>query len=278
MSLSIRTNIASIDAQNNLAQTQSSLTQTMDQLSSGDRITSPAIDAAGLGISTNLEAQIASYTQAGNNANDGISLVQTASGALNQVTNILTSLRNLAMESASDGVGPTQRAYIVTEAGQLQAELDRINATTEYNGNQFFANGTSLSFEVGIRGTPNDAISVDTTNMKVDSADLGVDAGTIDLSTDTGAQTALTNIDNALDTVSGFQATLGAASNRFQSAANTIQAESQNLSAADSRIRDVNVASATSELSREQVLSQAGIAVLAQANAVPQEALKLLNG
>ncbi|HTT69967.1 MAG TPA: flagellin [Anaeromyxobacteraceae bacterium] len=276
MSLSIRTNVASIDAQNNLSQTQDALTLTMDQLSSGDRITSAAVDAAGLGISTNLEAQISSYAQAGRNANDGVSLAQTAAGSLTQVANILTSLRNLAMEAASDGVGTAGRSDITTEAGQLGAELDRINATAEYNGNNFFANAGPQTFQVGIRGTANDVITVDTTGMDVSSTGLGVDGLLFDSNTD--AQASITAIDTALTNVQGFQATLGAASNRLESAVNTIQAESQNLSAADSRIRDVDVASATSELSRQQVLSQAGIAVLAQANNTPQEALKLLNG
>jgi len=276
MSLSIRTNVASIDAQNNLSQTQDALTLTMDQLSSGDRITSAAVDAAGLGISTNLEAQISSYAQAGRNANDGVSLAQTAAGSLTQVANILTSLRNLAMEAASDGVGTAGRSDITTEAGQLGAELDRINATAEYNGNNFFANAGPQTFQVGIRGTANDVITVDTTGMDVSSTGLGVNGLLFDSNTD--AQASITAIDTALTNVQGFQATLGAASNRLESAVNTIQAESQNLSAADSRIRDVDVASATSELSRQQVLSQAGIAVLAQANNTPQEALKLLNG
>ena len=276
MSLSIRTNVASIDAQNNLSQTQDALTLTMDQLSSGDRITSAAVDAAGLGISTNLEAQISSYAQAGRNANDGVSLAQTAAGSLTQVANILTSLRNLAMEAASDGVGTAGRSDITTEAGQLQAELDRINASAEYNGNNFFANAGAQTFQVGIRGTANDVITVDTTGMDVSSTGLGVNGLLFDSNTD--AQASITAIDTALTNVQGFQATLGAASNRLESAVNTIQAESQNLSAADSRIRDVDVASATSELSRQQVLSQAGIAVLAQANNTPQEALKLLNG
>ena len=274
--LSIRTNVASITAQNNLSTTQTSLTNTMNQLSSGMRITNAADDAAGLGISTNLEAQISSYAQAGRNANDGLSLVQTAEGSLTQVSNILTRMRDLAMESASDGIGSTQRGYIVTETNQLQDELDRINSTTEYNGNNFFSSGAKLSFQVGIRGTANDSISVDTTSMSVSSANLKVDSGTIDLSSDTGAAAAISKIDAAIDSVSGFAAQLGAAANRFQSVSNTIQSASQNLSAADSRIRDVDVASATSELSRTQVLSQAGIAVLAQANQQPQMALKLL--
>ena len=274
--LSIRTNVASITAQNNLSNTQASLTNTMNQLSSGERITNAGDDAAGLGISTNLEAQISSYAQAGRNANDGLSLVQTAEGSLTQVSSILSRMRDLAMESASDGIGTTQRGYITTEATSLQSELDRLNATTEYNGNNFFTGAAALTFQVGIRGTANDAISVDMSSMSVSSTSLAVDSGSIDLSTDTGAAAALSAIDAAIDTVSGFAASLGAVGNRFQSVSNTIQSASQNLSAADSRIRDVDVASATSELSRSQVLSQAGIAVLAQANQQPQMALKLL--
>ncbi len=278
MSLSIRTNVASLSAQNNLANTQSALASSVSRLSSGMRITKAGDDAAGLGISSNLEAQIRSYTQAARNANDGISLVQTAEGALNEVTNILTRMRELAMQSASDGVGTTQRGYIQTEAQSLSDELDRINATAEFNGNTFFATPGTQTFQVGIRSSAtNDVISVSTAGMAVSSAGLAVGGVAAAVGTSaTAAQGVLGAIDTAIDNVSGFRATLGAVGNRLQSAINTIQTASENLSGADSRIRDVDVAAETATLSKNQILAQAGIAVLAQANQMPQMALKLL--
>ena len=275
MSLSIRTNFASLDAQRNLSVTQNALNTSVARLSSGMRITKAGDDAAGLGISVNLEAQISSFNQAARNAGDGISLVQTAEGSLNEVSNILSRMRELAMQSASDGVGTTQRGYINTEATDLASELDRINATAEFNGNNFFGAANVLNFQVGIRATANDSITVDTTAMKVDSTTLALNG--IDLGTDAAtSQGYLATIDAAIDTVSGYRATLGSAGNRFQSVINTIQTASENLSAADSRIRDVDVAQETSSLARSQILAQAGISVLAQANQMPQMALKLL--
>ena len=275
MSLSIRTNFASLDAQRNLSATQNALNSSVSRLSSGMRITKAGDDAAGLGISVNLEAQISSFNQAARNAGDGISLVQTAEGSLNEVSNILSRMRELAMQSASDGVGTTQRGYINTEATDLASELDRINATAEFNGNNFFGAANVLNFQVGIRATANDSITVDTTAMKVDSTTLALNG--IDLGTDAAtSQGYLATIDAAIDTVSGYRATLGSAGNRFQSVINTIQTASENLSAADSRIRDVDVAQETSSLARSQILAQAGISVLAQANQMPQMALKLL--
>jgi flagellin len=277
MSLSIRTNYASLDAQRNLANTQNALDSSISRLSSGMRITKAGDDAAGLGISVNLEAQIASYNQAARNANDGSSLIQTAEGSMNEVSNILSRMRQLAMESASDGVGVTQRGFIAVESNQLLSELDRINNTAEFNGNNFLlATGTQqLTFQVGIRATVDDAITVDTSTMAVDSASLTVDG--VDLGTDAAtSQQALAFIDAAIDSVSSYRATLGAAGNRFQSVVTNIQTASENLSSADSRIRDVDVAEETSKLSRSQILAQAGISVLAQANQMPQLALKLL--
>ncbi|HTP30022.1 MAG TPA: flagellin [Anaeromyxobacteraceae bacterium] len=273
--LSILTNAASLDAQQNLANTQNSITSSVNKLSSGMRITSAADDSAGLGISTNLEAQIASYNQAASNAQDGINLVSTASGSLNEVSNILSTLRSLAMQSASDGVGNTERGYIQDEAAQLSSELDQISNTAEYNGTQFFSSSaTTLQFQVGIRNTTYDSISVSTATMGISSASLL--GSSFSLSSLTSSQAALSTIDASIDSVSGYQATLGAAVNRFQAVLNSVQTASTNLSAADSSIRDVNVASESAKLASSQILAQAGISVLAQANQMPQMALKLL--
>jgi flagellin len=277
MSLSLRTNVTSLDAQRNLYQTSLQLDSSMGRLSSGYRITKAGDDAAGLGISVNLEAQIRSYNQAVRNANDGLSVVQTAEGAMNEVTNILTRMRELAMESASDGVGTTQRGYIQTETNQLASELDRIDATTKFNGNTIFGAANALLFQVGVGATTNDSIAVDTTGMHVDSTTLGVNA--LNLNTDaTTSQSTLTAIDSAIDLISGNRAALGAAGNRFNSTISNIQSMVVNFSAADSRIRDVDVASETSNMSKAQILEQAGVSVLSQANQQPQLALKLLGG
>jgi flagellin len=273
MALSIRTNVASLNAQRNLGQTQSALDSSMSRLSSGYRITKAGDDAAGLGISTKLEAQIRSYNQAVRNANDGVSVIQTTEAALGETSNILTRLRELAMQSASDGIGNVERGYIQTEANGLVAEIDRIASVTKFNGTALLS-GTAqtLDFQVGVDGTTNDVISFSTLNATASS--LAVSGLTIN--TKALAQAALSTLDAALVTVSTSRATLGAAGNRFESAISNIQSFSEALSAANSRIRDVDVAEETSRLARSQILQQAGVSVLAQANQAPQLALKLL--
>lgn len=274
MGMSIRTNVSSLDSQRNLFNTQTSLDASLSKLSSGYRITKAGDDAAGLGISSNMQAQIRSYEQAARNAQDGVSLIQTAEGALNETTNILTRLRELAMQSASSGVTNTERTYIGNEVTQLVSEIDRIANSTEYNGT-VLTNGASstLTFQVGIRNNgANDQISVSTVNATASS--LGVSS--LSLGSQTQAQAALATIDSAIQTVSSNRATLGAAGNRFNSVLNTIQVASTNLSAANSRIRDVDVAEETSKMTRAQILLQAGVSTLAQANQVPQIALRLL--
>lgn len=274
MAMSIRTNVSSLNAQRNLYQNQQGLDSSLSKLSSGFRITKAGDDAAGLGISVNLESQIRSFNQAVRNANDGVSLIQTAEAALNEQSNMLSRLRELAMQSASDGIGDTERGYIQAEVVEQVAELERVAQATEYNGRKLLdGSATTLDFQVGIRNVAaNDRISV--TTVDATTATLGVD--TLDLSTKGGAQTALAAIDTALETVSSARATLGAAGNRFTSAVASIQASAESLSAANSRIRDVDVAEETSRMARSQVLMQAGVSVLAQANQMPQMALKLL--
>ncbi len=273
--LSVISNVNSIDAQRNLSNTQTMLSGTLQKLSSGMRVNSAKDDAAGLGISVNLESDIRSYTQASRNANDGISVAQTAEGALNQTSNIITRLRELAMESASDGISDTQRKYVQTEATQLTSEVDRIAQDTTYNGAALLNSSSgTLHFQVGIGSSAtNDRISVKT--LDATSATL-LGSAALDFSTASGAVSALSKLDSALNTISDDRSNLGAISNRLSSAASTISTISENLSAADSRIRDVDVATETSNMSRLNVLSQAGVSVLAQANQQPQIALKLL--
>ncbi len=245
-------------------------------MSSGYRITKAGDDAAGLGISVNLQAQISSYNQASRNAQDGISVVQTAEGALNEVSNILTRMRELAMESASAGVSDTERTYVQNESTALKTEINRIADATEYNGQALLNGaGTQLTFQIGIRNVAaNDRITVTTVDVKLSA--LGANFSALSLSTQGASQSALSLIDSALETISGARATLGAAGNRLTDVISQIQSASENLSAANSRIRDVDVAEESSQLTRSQILMQAGVSVLAQANQTPQSALKLL--
>lgn len=273
--LSIRSNTSSLSAQRSLSENQSGLDSALGKLSSGFRITKAQDDAAGLGVSANLTAQVRSYAQASRNANDGLSVVQTAEASLNEAHNILTRMRELAMQSASDGVGSTERDFIEKENVELKAELDRIQATTEFNGNSVF--GASFKFQVGLRSTADSVLEVDLSSINVSTGAGGLNVTGIDLSQSADdSHDALDDIDAAINTVSGYRATLGAAASRLQSSLNTIAQASEAISAANSRIRDVDVASETSQLSRQQVLVQAGVAVLAQANQAPQVALKLL--
>jgi flagellin len=274
--MSIKTNVASLNAQRNLFSTNMQLDSSLSKLSSGYRITKAGDDAAGLGISSNLEAQIRSYNQAARNAQDGMSLIQTAEGALNETTNLLARLRELAMQAGSDGVGDTERGYINDEASQITTEIERIATGTEFNGTMLLDGVAAdpLSFQIGIReDATSNAITVDVGDATLDGLGLTADMG---LDTRDGALAALTVIDDAIQSVSGVRATFGAVGNRLTSVVSTIQTASENLSAANSRIRDVDVAEETSKMARAQVLMQAGVSVLAQANQQPQLALKLL--
>ena len=274
MPFSIRTNVGSLDAQRNLFNSTDQLESSYAKLSSGFRITKAGDDAAGLGISVNLTAQIRSFNQSNRNAQDAQSLIQTAEGNMNQTTELLTRMRELAMQSASSGVGNTERGYIQTENSALITEIDRIANSAEFNGQALLnSSATNLTFQVGIRNVAaNDQITVSTAD--VTSTTLGVNA--LDFSTQGGSQAALATIDAALQSVSSARATFGAAGNRLNSVIQTIQQSSESLSAANSRIRDVDVAEETSKMARTQVMMQAGVSVLAQANQAPQLALKLL--
>ena len=274
MSFSIRTNVGSLNAQRNLFNSSSMLESSFSKLSSGFRITQAGDDAAGLGISVNLGAQIRSFNQGNRNAQDAQSLVQTAEANLNQTTELLTRMRELAMQSASSGVGNVERGYIQTENAALITEIDRIANSAEYNGQALLNSGaTVLTFQIGIRNVAaNDRISVNT--LDATATTLGVNA--VDLSTQAGAQAALATVDAGILGVSLARANFGAAGNRLSSVIQSIQASSESLSAANSRIRDVDVAEETSKMARTQVMMQAGVSVLAQANQAPQIALKLL--
>jgi flagellin len=273
MGMSIKTNVSALDAQKNLMGTELDLNNSLAKLSSGFRITKAADDAAGLAIAVNLGAQIKSYNQAVRNANDALNVVQTADSSLNEVQNILTRLRELSSQSASSGVSNTERGYIQNEVTGLVSEIDRIANATEYNGVTLINTAANLTFQVGIRNVAaNDQIVVTTSSATATS--LAVNA--LSLATLTGAQSALGTIDTALQSVSSTRATLGAQANRFEKVINVATVASVSLSAAQSRIRDVDVAEETSNMSRTQILMQAGVSVLTQANQLPQVALKLL--
>ncbi len=276
MALTVNTNIASLNAQRNLSTTQTALNRSLQRLSSGYRINSAADDAAGLAISEGMRSQIRSMNQAVRNANDGVSLVQTAEGALNEVSNILQRMRELATQAATGTVSSDQRAYIDNEFTQLKSEIDRIASATQFNGTSLFTTtaGQTVSFQVGAGATVNDTISV--TISAAGASSIGVGTASVSGGTGAAATAALTAIDSAITNVSNIRGTLGAVQNRLQSTINNLQVSVENLSAAESRIRDVDVASETAALTRAQILTQAGTAILSQANQTPQSALSLL--
>jgi flagellin len=278
MALSIQTNVASQAAQRNLAITTKNLQGNFARLSSGLRINTAADDAAGLAISERMKSQIRSMGQAERNANDGISLLQTAEGAMNENSGVLIRMRELAMQAATDTVGTAEKALIQTEFTQLVEEIGRIADVTQFNGVNLLDGSTpTFNFQVGIGTTASDTISVSMDTMTATAYGASAtDLTALDVSTVAGAQAALTAIDTAIADTSTSRANLGAVQNRLQVTVSNLMSARENLSAANSRIRDVDVAEETAALTRNNILSQAGVAVLAQANQAPQAALSLL--
>lgn len=275
MGMRITTNVAAINTQRHLVNSQRNIQNSMAQLSSGYRINKSADDAAGLAISENMKAQLRSSVQARRNANDGISLVQTAEGGLNEISNITTRLRELGMQAASDTVGDRERGFINNEVIQLKSEIDRIASTTSWNSNNLLDGTTPVfDFQIGINSSLNDVISFDSAQNVATTDSLGV-AG-LDFSTKEGARVSLAILDEAQGSVNGMRANIGALQNRLTSTVDTLAVTEENLSAANSRIRDTDIASTSSEMARNSVLLQAGTATLAQANQTSQLALKLL--
>lgn len=276
MGLRINTNVASLNAQRNLGSTRLNMTKALEKLSSGQRINRAGDDAAGLAISENLKAQIKGLGQAERNAEDGISLVQIAEGALGEVSNILIRLRELAVQAASDTIGSTERKFLNVEFEQLTSEIDRIANSTEFNRVPLL-NGTGAVFDIQI-GTRNDPIS-DRLTFDASSADVNVAALGLNLasvSDKISAQNSLTSIDQAIISVSGIRADFGALQNRLQSTINNVQVSIENLSAANSRVRDTDIAAETAELTKQNILMQAGTSVLSQANSSTNSALTLI--
>lgn len=276
MALTINTNVASLNAQRNLSQSQGALNTAMQRLSSGLRINSAKDDAAGLAISDRMTSQIRGINQAVRNANDGISVAQTAEGAIGEITNILQRMRELAVQSANDSNSADDRTSLQAEAAQLIEEIDRIAETTEFNGSPLLnGNGEELVFQVGYKATENDQIKIDFSDLDMTSGELGVDG--VDLAT-AGSDIASTldAIDAALTAVASARGTLGAVQNRFESTIANLQNISENVSAARSRIMDADIAQETSNLTKFNILQQAGVSILAQANQAPVLALTLL--
>jgi len=277
---SILTNVPSLNAQNNLKRTQLDQARSMGRLSSGLRINRAGDDAAGLAISENLKAQIRSLGQAERNANDGISLLQTAEGSMNEVSGILTRMRELAMQSSTDTVGDSERAFVQQEFSALMEEIDRIANVTEFNGTPLLdGSATGLDFQVGIRDTANDRITVAIADMRstaLGTGGGGAAIGTAGVDSRANAQASLDIIDAAIQDVSAGRAGIGAAENRLQVTIANINVSRENLSAANSRIRDTDVAEESAAMTRASILMQAGVSVLAQANQTPQMALNLL--
>lgn len=277
MGLRINTNIASLNAQRNLMGTKLGLDKSLEKLSSGYRINRAGDDAAGLAISENLKAQIRGLKQASRNAQDGVSLVQVAEGSLSEISSIMIRLRELAVQAASDTIGPVERQFLNVEYDQLISETDRIADGTEFNGTQLLSGtGSILDFQVGTRNDPNiDRLSFDASKADANAAALGVNLTSV--ADKASAQNSLTAIDQAIVSVSAMRADFGAIQNRLQSTISNTAVSVENMAAANSRIRDVDVAEETSELTRNNILLNAGTSVLAQANQSAQSALTLLN-
>ncbi len=276
MGLRINTNIASISAQRALGRNTRHLNTNLARLSSGSRITKAGDDAAGLAISENLRAQVRGIRQARRNAGDAISLIQTAEGALNEVSNIVIRLRELSVQAASDTIGQTERGFSDIEFQQLKEEVDRIARATDFNGIQILDGSTGvLEFQIGINNDPLlDRLRYDGTFADSTLGALGLSGETI--TTKQGAQLSLKKLDDALVQVNAVRANLGAIQNRLSSQINTLGISDENLSAAKSRIADVDVARESAELTKNNILVQAGVSVLSQANNFPGAALKLL--
>jgi flagellin len=272
MPLSIYSNLASVDTQIRLGKTQESASKLMAQLSSGLRITNASDDPAGLGIATAFDTQVRSYNQAARNTNDGLSMLQTVDGALGQVHGALQRMRELAVQSANGTLGTSDRNNIQQEFSQLQTEITRIGNSTKFGSVQLLAADSTVTLQVGSNNTTSDQVAIavgkqNATQLKVD---------TIKVDTMTGSTQSLDSIDTAIASISDARASLGAMQNRLRVAYDNDQAFAKNLGAAVSRIRDVDVAGAAADLARTNILSQAGISMLAQANSSPNMVLSLL--
>lgn len=272
----INTNIMSLNAQRNLSTSQASLSTSLQRLSSGLRVNSAKDDAAGLAIAERMYAQVRGLNVAQRNANDGISLAQTAEGATGKIGEALQRMRELAVQSKNDTNNTSDRTNLQSEFAQLQAEVSRVVAGTSFNGTALLNAATAFNFQVGSGNAGTDTIQV--TAVDLTGTDSAVAALDISGATNAGATAAITALDTAIDSVTSARATWGAAQNRFESVIANLQVSTENITAARSRIMDADFAVETANLTRSQILQQAGTAMLAQANAMPNNVLTLLKG
>ena len=307
MGLRIQTNVQSINAQRQLGLSTQRLNSHMEKLSSGFRINKAADDAAGLAISESLKSEIRGLQQARRNAQDGISLVQTAEGSLNEITNIISRLRELSVQAASDTIGPTERGFLQKEFSALKNEIDRIANAADFNGTKLLVgqsqvpeelmrngNMPPLEIQVGADwnylsdgpdvGNPTNVIRIDLQDMNAmtegpNSLDIGTPESSDGTRIDTKetAQLSIERLDNAIEKVNSYRATLGAVQNRLQSSVNNLGIRIENIDSAKSRIKDADFAEESAGMTQQQILQQAGVAVLSQSNQLPQLALKLLS-
>ena len=283
MAMSIRTNLAAISSINSLNSTQKSLGSSLEKISSGLRINRAGDDAAGLGVATRMETDNTSLKQAMRNTNDGISLVQTAEGSIEQLTNILIRFRELSVQASNETYTSTDRGMIGTEMSQLQAEYQRITTLANFNEQSLLNGSGTLNIQVGIDGSTNDAISINMTNLSTTLGAISslstvfqtVSSGAA--STAAGATANLGRLDTAINALSTRRATLGSLQNRFENALSEASTYSQNISSAQSQILDVDYASESANMTRYQIQSQAGVAALAQAKSIPQSIISLLS-
>ncbi len=276
MGLRISTNVQSLRAQNALSKVESAKSNTMEKLASGSRINKAGDDAAGLAISEKLKANIRGTQQATRNAGDGISMIQTAEGGLNEVSNILVRLRELSVQSASDTIGNEERKFSDLEFKQLTNEVERIATSTQFNGKSLLSGeGEKLDFQIGIMNdAKNDRLSYMPQDSSARAKDLGIES--LSVGTKVDAQDNLEKIDVAINGVNANRASLGALQNRLQSTISNLDVRTENLSAANSRIRDADIASESADMAKGNILSAASVSVLAQANSNGASALKLI--
>lgn len=275
--LAVNTNVGSLNAQRNLSSTGRAVNQSIERLSSGLKINSASDDAAGIAVAEGLRAQIGGFQQASENANDAVALLATAEGAYNAISDIMVRMRELAVQSSTDTLTNKERAYIDTEYQDLSAEITRISDVTEYNGINLLDGSSgdgsgNMVFQVGTRNSANDQITIQLKDQDATALSLN----TTDVNSLATAQAAITAIDSAIDTLATDRATLGSTSNELTLAVDNLANTIENLSAARSQIEDADIAAESAEFTKNNVLMQAGVSMLSQANSTPQMGLRLL--
>jgi len=273
MPLRITNNIASINAQRNLNRSQAGLSKSLERLSSGLRINKAGDDAAGLAISEKLRSNIRALDQASRNGSDGIGLIQTAEGAMDEISQMLIRMKELSEQAATGTVGTSERMYLDREYQQLREEITRIGESTKFNETYLLDGSLNIHVQIGLSNGVNDSIEIAVGRISSSALSL-----TSSVSTVTNAQTTLTKTNEAISLVASRRSTLGALQNRLESVVSNLENVIENLSSAESRIRDVDIASETAQLTKYSILVQAGVSVLTQANQVPTVALTLLKG